>query len=115
MMGYMFERVENIARKRENTGYQHFLLFAQYYGRPLFQARLLPNLNTIPNNSVKENSLSLSSYGIGFSTKRHWFKSCPNVIFLLHLFISFFVTDFVREMRARPGLAVEPLISFNVQ
>ena len=33
----------------------------------------------------------------------------------MHLFISFFVTDFVRKMGARPGLAVEPLIPFIVQ
>ena len=33
----------------------------------------------------------------------------------MHLFISFFVTNFVRKMGARPGLAVEPLIPFNVQ
>ena len=52
------------------------------YWRPLLQAWLLPDLNTIPNNYVRENSLQLSGYGIGFSTKRPWFKSCLNLIFL---------------------------------
>ena len=33
----------------------------------------------------------------------------------MHLLISFFVTDFVRKMGARPGLAVELLIPFIVQ
>ena len=33
----------------------------------------------------------------------------------MHLFISFFVTDFVRKMGARPRLAKEPLIPFIVQ
>ena len=33
----------------------------------------------------------------------------------MHLFICFFVTDFVRKMGARPELAKEPLIPFNVQ
>ena len=33
----------------------------------------------------------------------------------MHLFICFFVTDFVREMGAPPGLANEPLIPFHVK
>ena len=33
----------------------------------------------------------------------------------MHLFISFFVTDFVRKMGACPGLAKESLIPFIVQ
>ena len=33
----------------------------------------------------------------------------------MHLFISFFVTDFVHKMGARPVLAVESLIPFLVQ
>ena len=33
----------------------------------------------------------------------------------MHLIISFFVTDFVRKMGARPGLAKESLIPFIVQ
>ena len=33
----------------------------------------------------------------------------------MHLFICFFVTDFVRKIGAHPGLAKEPLIPFNVQ
>ena len=33
----------------------------------------------------------------------------------MHLFISFFVTDFVRKLWARPGLAKESLIPFIVQ
>ena len=33
----------------------------------------------------------------------------------MHLFISFFVTDFVHKMGARPGLAIEPLIPLIVQ
>ena len=33
----------------------------------------------------------------------------------MHLFIFFFVKDFVCKMGARPGLAIEQLIPFNVQ
>ena len=33
----------------------------------------------------------------------------------MHLFISFFVTDFVPKMGARPGLAKESFIPFIVQ
>ena len=33
----------------------------------------------------------------------------------MHLFMRFFVVDFVRKMGARPGMAIEPLIPFNVQ
>ena len=33
----------------------------------------------------------------------------------MHLLISFFVTDFVHKMGALQGLAIEPLIPFNVQ
>ena len=66
------------------------------YGRPLLQAWLLPDLDTIPNNCVKKNSLSRTGYGTGFSSRHPWFKSRPALIFL-HLFICFFVTDFVRK------------------
>ena len=38
------------------------------------------------------------------------------ILYFCHaLFISFFITDFVRKMGARLGLAVEPLIPFIVQ
>ena len=30
------EIVENIVEKEENAGYQHFLLFPQYFQKPLF-------------------------------------------------------------------------------
>ena len=33
----------------------------------------------------------------------------------MHLFTCFFVTDFVRKIGARAGLAKEPLILFNVK
>ena len=31
IMGFVFERVENIVGKGENAGYQHFLLFLQCF------------------------------------------------------------------------------------
>ena len=46
------------------------------YRRPLLQACLLPDLNTILNNCVRKNSLYLSGCGIDFSSRRPWFKSC---------------------------------------
>ena len=80
--------VENIVGNGENAAYQHC------YGRPLFQAWLLPDLNTIPNNCVGKNSLWLSGYCIGFSTRR----PCPNLIFLpcIYSFLSLLQTLFVR-------------------
>ena len=32
---------------------------------------------------------------LAFGAQGHWFESCPDLIFL-HLFIRFFITDFVR-------------------
>ena len=37
--------VENIVRKGENAGYQHFLLFPQYYQK----ASLLESFNPLPH------------------------------------------------------------------
>ena len=42
------------------------ILHVGCYGRPLFHAWLLNNLNAIPNNG--ENSLKLNDYGIGLSS-----------------------------------------------
>ena len=36
MMVVLFYKIENIVRKGENTGTQHFLLFLQYFQNPLF-------------------------------------------------------------------------------
>ena len=82
----------------------------------LLQACLLPNLNAIPNNCIRENSLQLNGYGIGFWCKRSLIRILPEPhISAMHLFIGFFVTDFVPKMGACQGLAKEPLIPFNVQ
>ena len=58
----------------------------------------LPELNTVPYNYVRENSVQLSGYDIGFSFGGPWFKSCPNLIFLLCIdsFVSLLRTLFVR-------------------
>ena len=42
--------------------------------------------------------IKISGYGIGFSTRRPWFKSCPNLIFLpcIYSFLSLLQTLFVR-------------------
>ena len=67
-------------------------------GRPLLQAWLLPDLNTILNNCIGQNSLWLSGYGIGFPTRLPWFKPGLNVIFLpcIYSFLSLLRTFFVR-------------------
>ena len=70
------------------------------YGRKLLQAWLLPYLNTIPNNCIKENSLKLSGYGIGFWCTRLLVRILPRLyISAMHLFISFFVTYFVHKIK----------------
>ena len=64
--------------------------------------------NTIPNNCVMENSLLLSGFGIGLSTGRPWFESGPDlIIFVMHLFISFFVTNFVRKRIIKLEISVD--------
>ena len=67
-------------------------------GKPLLQAWLLPDLNTIPSNFIGENSLKPSGYGIGFLSKRPWFKSCRKLTFLpcIYSFVSLLRTLFVR-------------------
>ena len=72
------------------------------YGRPLLQPWLLPDLNTIPNNCVRDNSLELSGYGIGFWCLRSLLQ-IPSEPYTsaMHFFICFFVTDFVRKIGAR--------------
>ena len=85
-------------------------------GRPILQAWLFPDLNTIPNNCVRENSLYLSSYGIDFRCTKSLVRILPGrYISAMHLFICFIVTDFVCKMGACPGLAIESIIPFNVQ
>ena len=68
------------------------------YGRPLLLAKLHPGLNTIPNNCVRENSFQLNRYGIGLSSGRSIFESCPVPVFLLCIcsFVHFLWIFFVR-------------------
>ena len=40
MMISLFDRVENTVGKGENAGYQHFLLFPQYFPKPPFLGSL---------------------------------------------------------------------------
>ena len=40
IMGFVFERVENIVGKGENAGYQHFLLFPQCFQKTSFPGLL---------------------------------------------------------------------------
>ena len=71
------------------------------YGRPLLQAWLLLDLNIIPNNNVRENSLQLCGYGIGFWCTRSLVRILSEpYISAKHLFICFFVTSFVCRMGA---------------
>ena len=69
-------------------------LYMTGYERPLLQAWLLPDLNTIANNCVRENSLWLSGYGIGFSSMAGIAGSNPVQILyfcLVHVFIHLFL------------------------
>ena len=60
------------------------------YGRPLLQAWLLPDLNTIPSNCVREDSLSLSGYGIGFWGTRYLVRILSRpYISASHLFLCY--------------------------
>ena len=95
-------------------------LYRYCYGRLLLQAWLLPDLNTIPYNCVRENYLYLSGYRIGVWCSRSLFRIKPGpYISAMHLFICCFVTGFFffffRKVGARPKSAIEKLIRFNVQ
>ena len=84
-------------------------------GRPLLQGWLLPESKTIPNNCVRENSLSLGGCGIGFSFRRPWFKSRPDLIFLPYIYS---LVSLLRTLFVRLGLIWDwsgPLIPFNVK
>ena len=56
-------------------------------------------LDTIPNNCVRDNSVLLSDYGIGFSSRNPLFESRPDLIFLpcIYLFVSLLRTLFARQ------------------
>ena len=56
LMTPRYTAFENIMGKEENAGNPHFLPFP-CYGRPILQAWLDPDLNTISNNCIRENSL----------------------------------------------------------
>ena len=70
------------------------------YGRPLLQAWLLPDLNTIPNYYIRENSLRLSGYGVGFWCTRSLVRFLP----CIYSFVSLLRTLFVRSIITRKGL-----------
>ena len=66
------------------------------HGTPLLHAWLLPDLNTKPKNCVVENSLY--GYDIGFWCTRSLVRILPGShISVMHLFICFFVMDFVHK------------------
>ena len=67
------------------------------YGRPLLQAWLLLDLNSIPNKILISPVVLVLAYG----ERGLWFESCPDpYISAMHLFIGFFVTHFVRKNNA---------------
>ena len=63
---------------------------AKCYGRPLLQTWPFPDLNTIPNNCVRENSLYLSGYGIDFSSRRPG-SNPVRILYFCHAFIHLFL------------------------
>ena len=68
--------------------------FQNLYGKcnrgPLLQAWLLPDLNTIPNTCIVENSIYLSGYGIGFHPGVP--SSNPTrILYFCHAFICLFL------------------------
>ena len=44
MMIFVFDRTENIAGKRENDGYQHFLLFPQCFPKAFMPSLKVRNV-----------------------------------------------------------------------
>ena len=86
-----FKRISVISG-RQLTLFTSFLGFTS----TRLKAWLLPDLKTIPNNWIRENSLLLSGYGIGFWCTRSLVQILPEpYISAMHLFICFFVMDFV--------------------
>ena len=64
----------------------------------------LPDLNTLPYNCVRENSLQLSGYVLASGVQGPWFKSCPNHIFLPCIYL--FVVNPVRKKRSNKRQSV---------
>ena len=67
-------------------------------GRPLLQAWLLPDLNTLTIALGRILFKQLSGYGIGFSSRHPWFTSYPDILFLpcIYSFLALLRTSFVR-------------------
>ena len=103
---FVYDEVGSILRRERNN----------CYGRPLLRVWMLPGLNTIPNNCVRENSLAQWLW-YWLASRCLWFKTCPDLIFLpcIYQFICFFVTNFVRKVGASSGLAKEPLMPLKVK
>ena len=74
------------------------------YGKPLLQAWLLPDLNTIPDKCVIILFSSVVMV-LAFGAQGHWFKSCPDLIFLpcIYSFVSVLQTSFVRFVKEVKG------------
>ena len=68
----------------------------------------------MPQNCVRENSLWLCGYGVGF---------CPGVLgpypvqslYFCYASVNLFVTDFIRKMGTRTGLAIQPNCSSKME
>ena len=70
---------------------------------------LLPDSNTIPKNCIRENAPKLRGYGIGFWCTRLLVRILPRLyISAMHLFICFFVTDFVRKKEVARKTMLKP-------
>ena len=85
MMKFASESIENIVRKEENAGYQHFLLFSKYFQTPTFLGLLNTGLfnpfthsgecDTPPKDSFRKH------HGKKKRRKRWWpaFSSFPTI------------------------------------
>ena len=71
------------------------------YGRPLLHAWLLPDLNSIPNNDIREILLISAVIVLAFRPAVPASNSARILYFcyaFVYLFLCFFVTDFVRKI-----------------
>ena len=67
---------------RKNQGLFGKGLKGVCYGRPLLQAWLLSDLNTISNSCIGGILFSSVVMVLAFGSQGHWFKSCPDLVFL---------------------------------
>ena len=94
--------IQRIELKNKGPKHTHLAMFWNFciWWRHDVNIRTVQCMTSWRHNCIGEDSLQLSGYGIVFSSRRPWFKSCPDLIFLsyIYLFVSLLRTLFLRNL-----------------